>query len=148
MGVLISLLASLASAVMWIIQKFFPFLIKKFGLGAVKFGIQKAASIAVVLVTVSFYASVIIFISETYTMFHFVIDKISNPMSGMSGDASAKFSCFLYLLSASGIKSGLTSAFSFFISVMIFFFSRGLYSLTIKSLKIVSDEISKATKLI
>jgi len=145
---IISILGGIGTAVQFVIRKFFPFIIKKFGLGAVKFSIQKSASIAVVLVTVAFYGSVIIFISETYTMFHFIIDKINNPMNGMGGEAASKFSCFLYLFAASGIKSGFTSAFSFFVSVMIFFFTRGLYSLTQKSLKIVSDEISKSTKLI
>lgn len=148
MWMLPNILASIATGVMWLIQKFFPFLIKKFGLGAIKFGIQKTASVAVVLVTLSFYSAVIIFISETYSVFNDVLNTINSPTSGMSGSSSEKFSCFLFLLDVSGIKSGFNSAFSFFVTVMLFFFTRGLYSLTVKSLKIVSDEINKATRLI
>lgn len=148
MPLLINLVTAIGTGLMFIIQKFFPFLIKKFGLGAIKFGIQKTASVAVVVVTIAFYSAVLIFISETYTQFKVVIDIINSSSTSMSGDSAKYFSCFLYLLDVSGISAGFNSAFSFFVSVMLFFFTRGLYSITSKSLKIVSDEISKSTKLI
>jgi len=148
MPLIINLVTAIGTGIMVLIQKFFPFLIKKFGFNAIKFGIQKIASVAVVLLTIAFYSAVIIFISETYTQFKAVLEIINTPTASMGGEASSSFSCFLNLLNASGVSAGFNSAFSFFVSVMIFFFTRGLYSITSKSLKIVSDEISKSIKLI
>ncbi|WP_373002613.1 hypothetical protein [Sulfurimonas sp.] len=148
MPLIINLVTAIGTGLMFIIQKFFPFLIKKFGLGAVKFGLQKTASVAVVLIYVAFFGAVVIFISETYTQFNVVIDLINNPTSSMSGDSAKYFSCFLYLLNVSGIASGFNSAFSFFISVMIFFFTRGLYSIATKSMKAVSDELNKVWRVV
>lgn len=148
-AVILVLVNVIVSVVMFLVQKFLPFLIKKFGLGAVKFGIQKAASVAVVLTTVAFYAAFIIFISETVTQFKSLIGLFNNPASsGISGKSAELFSCFLNLLHVSGIANGFNSAMSFGIAVLIFFFTRGLYGATIKALKIVSDEINKSTKLI
>lgn len=144
------LVNGIVAAVIWLFEKFLPFLVKKFGLGAVKFGIQKAASVVVVLVTVAFYSAFIVFISESFTRFKALIDLFNHPAanSGISGQSAEYFSCFLNLLQVSGIASGFNSAMSFGMVVLIFFFTRGLYSATIKALKIVSDEISKSTKLV
>ena len=147
MAFLINIVTVIGTGIWWIIQKFFPFLVKKFGLSTVKMAIQKAISAVLILVTIAFYGSVIVFISETYTRFRFLLDVISNPSSAGFGD-SQYLSCFYYLLQVSGISAGFNSAFAFGISVFVFFFLRGLYALTIKTLKLISDEVSKSLKLI
>ena len=135
-----------------IIMSVFGYLLKKFGIGAVKLFIQKAASVIVIGVTISFYASVIVFISETITQFRQVLAIINNPSASTVSTSTAQsrelLSCFINLYYASGMASGLNSAFSFFIVVVFFFFTRALYSMTQKSLKIISDEISKSLKLV
>ena len=147
MGFVINIITVIGTAIWWLIQKFFPFLIKKFGLGTVKMAIQKSISAVLILVTISFYGAVIVFISETYTRFRFLLEVINNPSNAGFGN-SQYLSCFYSLLQSSGIAAGFNSAFAFGISVFIFFFLRGLYALTIKTLKLVSDEISKSLKLI
>jgi len=136
--------------VWWLVQKFFPFLIKKFGAAVVKFGIQKTISVVVVLVTVAFYGAVVVFISETYTIFRNFVAILNDPASSTLGGGSGSeyLSCFMNLLHASGIAAGFNAAFSFGISVLIFFFLRGLYSITQKSLKVISDEVAKSLKLV
>ena len=141
---------AVASGIWWIINKFFPFLIKKYGAGAVKLVIQKSISVLVIGVTISFYGAVIIFISETYTRFKFLIEMFNNPigLGGLSGQSAEYFSCFLNLLRASGISDGLESAFSFAMSVFVFFFLHSLYKITRKSLVIISNEVQSQLKLI
>ena len=150
MAFLINIVVSLGSVIWWVVQKFFPFLIKKFGLMAVKGGIQKIISALVILVSVAFYGAVIVFISQTYTIFKDFVAILNNPAaSSLGGGAGSKYlECFMNLLNASGIAAGFNAAFSFGISVLIFFFLRGLYSITQKTTKIISDEVSKSLKLI
>ena len=150
MGILINLLVAFCSGIFWLIKKFFPFIIKKYGLGAVKFAIQKSITAFLVLTTVAFYASVIVFISNTFTVFRNFIAILQNPSSSsfMSGASSEYLSCFLYLLNASGIASGFNAAFSFGISVLIFMFMHKLYQVSVRTLKLISDEISKSLRLV
>ncbi len=150
MSVIVNILVMIGSAVWWLIQKFLPFLIKKFGAGAVKLGIQKTISALLVLVTVAFYAATIIFISQTYTMFRSVVAILNNPTANALGGGSGSeyLSCFMNLLHASGIAAGFNAAASFGISVLIFFFLRGLYAFTLKISRAISDEVSKSLKLV
>ncbi|WP_457744114.1 hypothetical protein, partial [Sulfurimonas sp.] len=96
----------------------------------------------------AFYSSVIIFISQTYTIFRNFVSILNNPSSQVTGSGSEYFSCFLNLLHASGIAAGFNAAFSFGLSVLIFFMLRGLYAITQKTLKMISDEVAKNLKLI
>ena len=153
MGYVIQVAIGLGSFIAFLIKKFFPAFIKKFGMGVVKSAIQKVASSAVILMTVTFYGAVIVFISETYTQLKFIIEIINSPstsnkISSMSGESGNLIQCFLNLLHVSGIANGFNSAFSFFMSVLLFFLMRGLYKITRDSLVIVSDEIAKNLKLI
>ena len=138
----------LAAFVWWVVQKFLPFIIKKYGAGTIKFAIQKVASALLILVTVTFYAAAIVFISDTYTMFRDFVAILNNPAaSSFGGGAGSKYlECFMNLLHASGIAAGFNAAFSFGISVLIFFFLRGLYSITQKTVKYISDEVAKSLK--
>jgi len=139
----------IGSAIAFVVKKFFPFIIKKFGAYAVKGAIQKAVSAIVILITLSFYAAVLVFISETYTQFKAVLAILNDPSSTVGGgDAGTYFNCFLNLMQSSGISNGFNSAFSFGISVFIFFFLRASYSMALKAAKTVSDEVSKNLKLI
>jgi len=147
MGWLVSIGGFIGSGLSWLFQKFFPFLVKKYGLGAAKALTQKAISALLVSTAIAFYSAVFIFISETYTRFRFLLEVISNPTAAGFG-SSSELSCFYYLLEVSGISAGFNSAFAFAISVFIFFFFRGFYSITVKTLKTISDEISKSLKLI
>ena len=92
----------------------------------------------------SFATAVLVFISETYTRFNEVIGVINNADSNISGgQASDVFGCFLNLMHVSGLASGFNSAFSFGISVLIFFFLRGAYSIAVKSASAISNEVAK-----
>lgn len=140
-------LAFIGSGIFYLIKKFFPFLIKKFGAIAVKFGIQKVISLIVIGLNIAFFTAVLLFISETYTQLKGVFAIINNASSSISGgEASAAFSCFLNLMHVSGIAAGFNSAFSFGISVLVFFFLRSAYKIAVSSAKIVSDELSKTLK--
>lgn len=139
----------IANAIGFILIQFFPFLIKKFGVGAVKIGIQKGISVLLVLTSISFYGLVLTFISETYTVFKSFIVILNNPMSSVSGgQASEAFGCFLNLLHASGIASGFNSAFSVLVSILIFFFTNMAYRSTIRVMKVVSEEVNKSLVLV
>jgi hypothetical protein len=83
-------------------------------------------------------------------MFRSFVDILNNPAASTlgSGAGSKYLACFMNLLNASGIAAGFNAAFSFGMSVLIFFFLRGLYSITQKTVKIISDEVSKSLKLI
>ena len=56
------------------------------------------------------------------------------------------WSCFIYLLDCSGMSAGFNSAISFGITVFIFFFLRGLYAITQKTVTTLSAEINKMMK--
>ncbi len=144
---MLAILGYIGAFVSFLVVTFVPFFVKKFGAYIVKSTIQKTASIIVIGLNISFFSAVLVFISETYTRFKGVIDIINNAKVSGS-EASSVFSCFLNLLHASGIASGFNSAFSFLITVVIFFFIRAAYAITLKSAKTVSDEISKNLKLI
>ena len=149
MGLVINVITALGSGIWWLVQKFFPYLVKKFGVAAVKFAIQKSISYLLVATTIAFYVAVIIFLNETFTQFREFMTLFSNPSQYVQGQEATKyFSCFLNLLHVSGIASGFNSAFNFGISVFVFFFFRGMYRITISTLKILSDEIQKSLKLI
>jgi len=148
MSFIIQALGFIGSGIWWLVQTFFPFLIKKFGLVAVKTAIQKSISALVVLITVSFFGLIIIFISQIYTRFREVISIMNEPSSHLSGVSADYFSCFLNLMHVSGIADGFNSAFSFGMSVLIFFMLKALYSITLKTAKTISDEVSKSLKLV
>ena len=151
MSLIINIIAGIGSVLWWVIQKFFPYIIEKFSIKVVKGAIQKTISVLVIMVSISFYGAVIVFISQTYTMFRNFIAILNNPASSSSvlggGSGSQYLACFMNLLHASGIAAGFNAAFSFGISVLIFFFLRGLYSITQKTTKLISDEVSKNLKL-
>ena len=134
----------------WVVQKFLPFIIKKFGVIVVKSGIQKTISALVILITVAFYVAVFKFISDTYTMFRSVVAVLNDPTANaLGGGAGSQYlSCFMNLLHASGIAAGFNAAASFGISVLIFFFLRGLYAFSLKISRAISDEVSKSLKLV
>lgn len=144
MTFIINALLALGSGIFWIVQKFFPFLLKKFGLVSVKFGIQSTISALVFVVTLAFWAAFVVFITETYSQFKVFIALISNPtLNNLGGQGQDYIACFMYLLEASGISNGLNSAFSFTIMLLLFMFSLVLYKTAISTLKLVSDELSK-----
>jgi hypothetical protein len=145
---LINIVTFIGTLVFWLVKKYFPYLLKKFGIGTVKFAIQKIITALLVIVTVTFYGMVIVFISETYTVFRDFIGILDNPSSAGLGTGGVEFSCFLNLLHSSGIAAGFNAAFSFGISVFIFFFFNGAYHIAIDTLKILSDELSKSLKLV
>ena len=148
MGLIVNILVAIGSFIWWLVQKFFPFLIKKFGLSSVKFAIQKLISAFVVSTAILFYAAVIVFINETFTIFRNFLALIESPSSaGFGGAGSEYVSCFFYLMDVSGVSAGFTAAFNFGLSVFIFFFFRGLYKITVQTSKLVSDEIAKNLKL-
>lgn len=138
---------AIGSVVWWFVQKFLPFLIKKYGLGAVRFAIQKSISVLVVLVTVSFYFAVIVFISESYTQFRIIAAYFQDPaaLSSKVGVSSGlgNWECFIYLFNTSGMAAGFNSAIHFGITVFIFFFFRSLYKITQKTTVIISAELSR-----
>lgn len=147
-----SALAWIGSAIGFIIQKFFPYLIKRFGLTSVKLAIQKTASSIVILVTIAFYGAVVVFISETYSQFKIFIEILNNPSSSQiisSNEQSTQIlGCVMNLITVSGIASGFNSAFSFGMTILIFFFFNGAYKITQSSASIISKEISNNLKLI
>ena len=142
-----SIFVAIGSIIWWVVQNFLPYFVKKYGIGAVKFAIQKSISVLVVLVTVAFYASVIVFISESYTMFReislFFQDPSILPSKVGVSEGQDLWSCFIYLLGCSGMSAGFNSAISFGITVFIFFFLRGLYAITQKTLTTVSAELKR-----
>jgi len=144
----IAIIGFIAQFIWWLIQKWFPYLIKKFGIGSVKFAIQKTIQVLLISVTISFYAMVIIFINDAFTIFRQIVDLINNPGASLTGESSDLFSCFLNLLSVSGIASGFNSAASFGISVLVFIFLRGLYTISLKALKTINEELHKSLKLV
>jgi len=145
MGLIINILVAVASAILWLVKKFFPMLIKKYGLGSVKFAIQKTISALLVATTVAFYTSVVVFISQTFTVFRNFIELLNDPSSSpFGGSGSSMIPCILSLLDASGISAGFNAAFSFGISVLIFLFLHKLYQVSVRALKILSDELQKA----
>jgi hypothetical protein len=150
MAFVINIITMIGTALWWVIQKFFPYIIKKFGILSVKAAIQKTISALVILITVAFFGAVLFFISQTYTIFRQFVAVLNNPAStGLGGGAGSEYlSCFMNLLHASGIADGFNAAFSFGISVLIFFFLRGLYSIALKTTKIISDEVAKSLKLV
>ena len=149
MGLIVNIVVSIASGIFWVIKKFLPKLIKKFGVGAVKFGIQKTVTALLVVTTVAFYTSVVVFISQTFTVFRNFIELLNNPSSSpFGGSGSSMIPCILSLLDASGISAGFNAAFSFGISVLIFLFLHKLYQVSVRALKIVSDELQKSLRLV
>lgn len=141
---------AIGSVVWWMVQNFLPFLIKKYGISAVKFAIQKSISVLVVLVTVSFYFAVIVFISESYTQFRAIAAFFQDPaaLSSKVGVSSGldNWECFIYLFNTSGMAAGFNSAIHFGLTVFIFLFFRGLYGITQKTTVIISAEVSKMLK--
>jgi len=148
MSMIVNILTFVGTVLFWFVKKFFPFLIKKFGLLSVKMAIQKTVSAFLIVVIVAFFGFFVIFLSNVYTEFRNLILLLNNPSSFISGSALEYFNCFLNLLHTSGIASGFTSAFSFGMSVFIFFFLRGLYSTTIKVVRSISDEVHKNLSLL
>ena len=149
MAVLVNIIVAIASAIFWFVQKFLPFLIKKYGIGAVKFAIQKVVTGFLILTTVAFYASVIVFISNTFTVFRNFLDLLNNPAaSSFGGNGASYIPCILYLLNVSGISAGFNAAFSFGLSVVVFMFLHKLYQISVRVLKIVSDELNKSLRLV
>jgi hypothetical protein len=145
MPFIINAIISIGSGLFWLVKKFFPFIIKKFGLASVKYGIQLSISSLIFLVTLSFWGAFIVFIVETYSQFKAFLALISNPATSTAatGQGQEYLACFMYLMDVSGISNGLNSAFSFTIAILIFMFSHVLYKTAINVLKLVSDELAK-----
>jgi len=144
----IAVIGFVAQFIWWLIQKWFPYLIKKFGIGSVKFAIQKTIQVLLITTTIAFFGMVIVFINDAFTIFRQVVELLNNPGANLSGESASYFSCFLNLLSVSGIASGFNSAASFGISVLIFIFLRGAYTIAIKALKTINEELYKSLKLV
>lgn len=144
MNFIINALVAVGTAIYWVVETFFPFLLKKFGLAAVKFFIQKSISVLLLTTTLTFWGAFVVFIVGAYVQFKDLIVIISNPSSEVaSGVAYSYFSCFLHLLDVSGFSSGFTAGFSFTIAIFVWMFSLTLYTTAIHTLKLFSDELSK-----
>lgn len=111
---------------------------QKFGLGFIAGGVQSTISVAVVAFAVTFFGFVIFFISQMYSAFRNLITYISTMSAG-----GASGQCFLNLLHASGIASGVSMAMPFMMTVLVFYFGYALYKVTSGVLKTISDESSK-----
>lgn len=145
---IVAVIGFVAQFIWWLIQKWFPYIIKKFGIGSVKFAIQKTIQVLLITTTIAFFGMVIVFINDAFTIFRQVVELLNNPGANLSGESASYFSCFLNLLSVSGIASGFNSAASFGISVLIFIFLRGAYTIAIKALKTINEELYKSLKLV
>ena len=148
MGFIISAIASIGSVLFWVVKKFFPTLIKKFGLGAVKYGIQNFISGIIIVITIAFWSAMVYFITESYSYFKQFLNLISNPTGQSQFGSSQYLECFMNLLQSSGIAAGFNSAIVFTLMILIFMFSLIVYRTALSSLKLVSDEVSKSLKLI
>lgn len=141
----IDVLIAIGSGLYWIVTKFFPVLVKKFGLAPVKYGIQLTVSSLITLITLAFWAAFIVFITKIYNQFKDFLDVLSNPLtsSSSSGQGQDYLACFMHLMNASGMANGMSSAFSFTIAILLFMFSHVLYKTALQVLKLVSDELAK-----
>lgn len=138
MGYVVSFLGWFGGAFTWLIKEFIPTLAKKLGLGAITGVIQKGVSIAVIALVVSFFGFVIYFITTMYTAFRDFLSYLTNlPGGGEWG------SCFLNMLNASGVASGVNMAMPFLMSVLVFYFGYATYKVVIMVSKMISDETSK-----
>lgn len=144
MQFIINALVGLGTAIFWLVETFFPYLLKKFGLAAVKFAIQKTVSALLIALIIAFWGVVTTFLVTFYGQFKDVMDIVSSPASHVGGGvAGSYFSCFLTLLDASGFSSGFRSGIAVTISIFIFMITRVLYETAIYSLKLFSDELGK-----
>ena len=148
MSYVISAITSIGMGLFWLVQEFFPFIVKKFGLGAIKSSIQTVISSFVIIVTIAFWAAMVTFITTTYTYFKDFLIVISNPMSSSSaaGNGSEYISCFIELLQVSGIASGFNSAVGFTMIMLVFMFSLIVFRTARSSLTLISDEVDKNLK--
>jgi len=152
MAIIIEILIAVGSAIWWVVKTFFPYLIKRFGIGTVKFFIQKSISAILILMTGVFFFAVLAFISKTYTIFKNFTMLLNNPAHSALATSSPRgveiINCFMNLLHASGIATGLNAAFAFGISVLIFIFLYALYTTSLRVVKLISDEVSKSLRLV
>ncbi len=141
----VNLLSALGNGIYWIITKFFPILVKKFGLLSIKAFTQKTVSALLIAVSLAFWAAFVVFLTTAYNKFSDFLTLISNPSSSSatSGQGGEYLACFFHLMDVSGISSGLNSAFAFTIMILLFSFTQVLYSVAKDTLKHVSDELNK-----
>lgn len=147
MSLVVNVLTFIASGILWLFKKFLPFLSKKFGIGALKFAARKASAFLLVSVTVAFYAAFIVFIAETYNVLSAFINSLNSGAVSFPGTSGSQYiGCAYYLLNASGISAGLSSAFTFGLAVFAFLFLHSLYTSTIQVLKILDHQVSELFK--
>ncbi|MFA5234887.1 MAG: hypothetical protein WC390_10855 [Sulfurimonas sp.] len=148
MPFIINLLTSLGTGIYWVVKKFFPALIKKFGLASVIYGIQFSVSSLIFIVTFAFWGGFVVFVTETYSQFKAFLDLIVNPAtsSAATGQGQDYLACFMLLMDSSGMSNGISSAFSFTIMILLFMFSHILYRTALGVLDLVSNEIAKLIK--
>ncbi|MBD3843976.1 MAG: hypothetical protein IE909_19290 [Campylobacterales bacterium] len=148
MGLIINALSWIGSAIFWVVKKFFPKLVKKFGISAVGFGIQKAISILLITVVIAFWTAFIVFLNQSLTLFYDFLEILNNPTTSttLNQQSSEILTCFFALLNVSGVTSGFNSGFAVTLGILIFLFTHVLYQTALQVLSLVSDQIHKMLK--
>lgn len=142
MNLIFGFIGWITTGLTWLFKTFLPDLAKKFGLGAITGLVQKAVSVVVITLTVSFFAFVVYFITTVYNAFR---DFLSYT-SSMSGSGDQYASCFLNLLHASGIAQGVQMSMPFLMMVLVFDFGYAAYRIVLFVTKTISDETFKTTE--
>ena len=100
------------------------------------------------IVNILTFIGAVVFVAQSYRLFSSFIELINSGSSSFSGGGSEWVGCAYYLIKASGIADGFSSAFSFGIFVFSFLFMHSLYVSTIQVLKILDKQINDALKLV
>lgn len=123
------------------VKKFIQKIGKKFGIGFVSGPIQDAISVSVIAVSLSFLSFVIYFILNMYVAFSNFLAYVNNIDNG-----GTWASCFVYMLNTTGISAGIQMAMPFYLGILVFYFTYGLYQIVTRVLKTFSDETFKSSE--
>lgn len=148
MQYIIYVFTTLGTLIFEVIKKYWPRLIAKFGWQVVLLGVQKTFSFIIIAMVLSFWTGFVSFVLFTYLRVSDFMNTLNTLPSVGGGGSTEWISCFAFLLNASGINAGFTSALPLLASSIVFVLSTVLYTVTKELLIIIGNELSKHINLI
>ena len=135
-------LTLISGFVEFLVRKFLPKLVGKFGWNTAINGILSVMTPIIITVSISMFLLFVKLLLELYDLIVKVFDYIQNPPITVTGDSLTILNGFYCLLNSSGIAGALTDLIPLYFTLIINFLLIFLYRVTAKTVNNLRDTVA------